>query len=63
MAGGKSKRLDPFTRILPKPLIPIGDEPIIKIIMDKFGEYNILDFYLTINDKAKMIKAFFYDHN
>ena len=63
MAGGKGLRLDPFTRILPKPLIPIGNEPIIKIIMDKFGFYGIKNFYLTLNDKAKMIKAFFHGNN
>jgi len=34
MAGGKGTRLDPFTRILPKPLIPIGDRPVIEVIMD-----------------------------
>ena len=34
MAGGKGKRLDPFTRVLPKPLIPIGDNPVIKVIID-----------------------------
>ena len=62
MAGGKGTRLDPFTRILPKPLIPIGDDPIIKIIMDEFGAYGISKFYLSINDKANMIKAYFHDH-
>ena len=36
MAGGKGTRLDPFTKILPKPLIPIGHKPFIKIIIKKF---------------------------
>ena len=39
MAGGKGTRLDPFTRILPKPLIPIGDKAIIDIIMEKFSRH------------------------
>jgi dTDP-glucose pyrophosphorylase len=63
MAGGKGTRLDPFTRILPKPLIPMGNDPIIKIIMDEFGSYGMRDFYITLNDKGKMIKAYFHDHN
>jgi len=59
MAGGKGTRLDPFTKILPKPLIPIGDKPIIELIMDKFHEYGMKDFYVTLNHKSKMIKAYF----
>ena len=59
MAGGKGTRLDPFTRILPKPLIPIGEKAIIDIIMDKFADYGIKDFYVSINHKAKMIKSYF----
>ncbi len=59
MAGGKGTRLDPFTRILPKPLIPIGNQPIIEIIMDRFAQYGMTDFWLSLHDKSKMIKAYF----
>lgn len=59
MAGGKGQRLDPFTKILPKALIPIGDKPIIEIIMNKFDPYGIKDFYISIHTKSKMIKAYF----
>ena len=59
MAGGKGTRLEPFTRILPKPPIPIGNKPIIEIIIDKFREYRIDRFYLTVNFKSKMIKSYF----
>lgn len=62
MAGGIGKRLDPFTRILPKPLIPIGEKPVIEIIMEKFAEYGITHFYVSLNHKARMIKAFFEDN-
>lgn len=63
MAGGKGTRLDPFTKILPKPLIPINGEPIIKIIMDKFNEYQIQKFYVSVNHQSRMIKAYFSDVN
>jgi len=59
MAGGRGTRLDPFTKILPKPLIPIGDKPILELIMDKFHKFGIEDFYITLNHKSKMIKAYF----
>lgn len=61
MAGGKGTRLDPFTRILPKPLIPIGDKAMIEIVIDEFRKYGINDFYISVNHKGKMIKAFFED--
>ncbi|WP_270670125.1 nucleotidyltransferase family protein [Paraclostridium bifermentans] len=61
MAGGKGTRLYPYTKILPKPLIPIGDTPIIERIMDRFSVYGSNKFYLTVNYKKDMIKAYFND--
>ncbi len=58
MAGGKGTRLDPFTRILPKPLIPIGEKPVIEIIMDKLYEHGMNQFFLVLNHKAAMIKSY-----
>lgn len=63
MAGGKGERLQPFTNILPKPLIPIKGKPVIEYIMDKFEENGFSNFYLTINHKAQIIKSYFKDHD
>lgn len=63
MAGGKGSRLDPFTHILPKPLIPINNRPVIEIIMDSFADFGINKFYLSVNHKAKMIKSYFEEMN
>jgi dTDP-glucose pyrophosphorylase len=61
MAGGKGTRLDPFTRILPKPLIPIGQQPVIEHIMQQFAHYGADTFHITLNHKAGLIKAYFED--
>ena len=61
MAGGKGARLDPFTRILPKPLIPFGSNPIIRVIMDNFIRFGLKKFYISINEKGGMIKTYFND--
>lgn len=59
MAGGKGSRLYPYTKIIPKPLIPIGDIPIVERIMKKFSNYGYHRFFLTICYKKEMIKAYF----
>ena len=59
MAGGKGSRLKPFTNILPKPLIPINDRPIIELIMNKFQSQGIKNFNVTTNYKAGIIKSYF----
>lgn len=59
MAGGQGSRLDPFTRILPKALIPIGDKPIIEVIIDNFLQYASGDIYLILGYKSEMIKSYF----
>ncbi len=59
MAGGKGTRLYPYTKILPKPLIPVGDIPILERIFERFCEYGVMKFYLTINYRKEMIKSYF----
>ncbi len=62
MAGGEGKRLDPFTKILPKPLIPIGDKTVIEHIMDRFHKYGFKNFLYTLNYKKEYIKIFLKEH-
>lgn len=59
MAGGEGKRLAPFTKVLPKPLLPIGEQPIISLIIDRFSSYGCNKVYLSVNYKADIIKAYF----
>lgn len=59
MAGGKGTRLYPYTKILPKPLIPIGDYTISERIIHQFVRYGCQDVWLILNHKANMIKAFY----
>jgi len=59
MAGGKGTRLEPFTKVLPKPLIPIHDKPVIEHIISRFIGYGINNFHLTVHFKSKILKAYF----
>lgn len=63
MAGGKGTRLDPFTRILPKPLIPLGDKTVIETIMDSFVRHGVDRFYVSLNAKARIVKSYFEESN
>ena len=59
MAGGKGTRLKPITNIIPKPLIPIGEKPILEWIINSFNDVGVEDFYLTVNYKQEMIRSYF----
>lgn len=59
MAGGKGTRLYPYTKILPKALVPIGDIPIIEHIINRFHKNGSMKFYLIVNHKKNMIKSYF----
>ncbi len=59
MAGGKGTRLYPYTKILPKPLIPVGEVPIAEHIINQFRDYGCFDYFMIVNHKKNMIKAYF----
>ena len=59
MAGGKGTRMEPFTKILPKPLVPVHEKPIIEYIIQRFTEYGCNEFHMTVNYKGRILKAYF----
>ena len=63
MAGGKGTRLKPYTNILPKPLIPIGEKTITEHIIDSFEKYGCTNFYMIVNYKKNFIKTYFNEIN
>jgi NDP-mannose synthase len=58
LAGGKGTRLKPYTISLPKPLVPIGEMPIIEIIIRKLAQSGFERVTITVNHMADIIRAF-----
>jgi len=58
MAGGEGRRLRPYTHIIPKPLVPVGDKAILEIIMDQLVKRGFTKIYLAVGHKSDYIKAF-----
>jgi dTDP-glucose pyrophosphorylase len=61
MAGGLGKRLSPLTDNSPKPLLKVGNKPILQIIIENFIDHGFVNFFISVNYKADMIKEFFKD--
>lgn len=59
MAGGKGTRLKPYTDIIPKPLIPVGEQTITEHILNRYMRHGCKNFYLILNYKKNLIKAYF----
>jgi len=57
MAGGKGIRMRPFTEHVPKPLLPVGNKPIIEVLIDKLIKEGFKHFIITLGYKGDMIKA------
>lgn len=61
LAGGKGTRLAPYTKVLPKPLMPIGDMPILEILLRQLKRAGIDEVVLTVGHLAGLLQAFFQD--
>ena len=61
LAGGKGTRLKPFTNNIPKPLVPLGDQPILEIVLKQLKSFGIDNITIAVNHLAKLIQAFFDD--
>jgi dTDP-glucose pyrophosphorylase len=59
MAGGKGTRLRPLTEDCPKPLLCVGDKPILETILENFLSFGFRRFYFSVNYKAEMIQDHF----
>jgi NDP-sugar pyrophosphorylase family protein len=61
MAGGKGTRLYPYSALLPKPLVPLGDMPILELLLRQMKQAGITDVLVAVNHLRHLIEAFFGD--
>jgi dTDP-glucose pyrophosphorylase len=61
MAGGLGTRLKPLTEKIPKPLLKVGNKPILETIIENFIKYGFVNIIISVNYKANMIKEYFGD--
>jgi NDP-sugar pyrophosphorylase family protein len=61
LAGGKGTRLRPYTIVLPKPLMPIGEYPILELVIRQLVSHGFDHITIAVNHQAELIKAFFGD--
>jgi len=63
MAGGFGTRLEPLTKVLPKPLIPIGNKTMLEEIFERFARHGCNQFYISVNYKAALIEFYLKNEN
>jgi len=59
LAGGLGMRLRPYTTVLPKPLMPVGEYPILEVVIRQLAKYGFTHITLAVNHQADIIKAYF----
>ena len=61
LAGGLGTRLRPLTFAIPKPLIPVGERPILEVLIENLKAHGVVDIYLAVGYKAELIQLYFQD--
>lgn len=61
LAGGRGTRLQPLTFAIPKPLIPVGEKPILEIIVSHLKSYGFKEFIFSVGYRAELIETYFKD--
>ncbi len=61
LAGGEGKRLRPLTELVPKPLLPVGDRPILQVIIEQLRRDGFYDIHIATGYRAEMIESYFGD--
>ncbi len=61
LAGGLGTRLRPLTFAIPKPLIPVGERPILEILIENLKAHGVADIYLAVGYRAELIQLYFQD--
>ncbi len=61
LAGGKGTRLSPYTKVLPKPLMPIGDMPILEVLLRQMRRAGVKDVVITVGHLSQLLRTFFGD--
>jgi glucose-1-phosphate cytidylyltransferase len=62
LAGGFGSRLSEYTEAIPKPMVPIGEKPILWHIMNTYSKYGYKDFYIALGYKAEIVKEYFLNY-
>jgi NDP-sugar pyrophosphorylase family protein len=61
MCGGLGTRLRPWSYVIPKPMFPIGEKPILELLLGRLQRYQITEIYLSLGYKAELIESYFKD--
>lgn len=59
LAGGRGTRLLPFTVNFPKPLVPLGDTPVVEVLIERLISFGVTDITLTLGHLAELVRAYF----
>jgi NDP-sugar pyrophosphorylase family protein len=59
LAGGKGTRLAPYTTIFPKPMLPIGDKPILDIVIEQLSYYGFNDITISVGYLAELMETYY----